>query len=111
MTQSTSHRGLSLSDLDGLAMRAGLLKQFRMFQENEMPIACVIWALAADDVVDRIRSGRFRLKPQEWRSGETPIVVEAIAPFGDSAILRDEIQEELERTRHSATRKQGAQHQ
>lgn len=97
MSQSPKHRGYFISDLEWLVMPAILLKQFRIFHRNEVPAACAIWAQVNEDVAARIRDGQPRLKVEEWRCGDIPVILEAIAPFGNSKRLAEELQQELDR--------------
>ena len=54
------------------------------------PIGVVLWGLVSAEVEARLASGQSRMRPQDWRSGDRPFVVEVIAPFGGAdAMLAD----------------------
>jgi hemolysin-activating ACP:hemolysin acyltransferase len=73
-------------------MPANLLKQLRMLHDEDMLVACVAQALMSQDIAARIRSGQNRLKPAEWRSGKTPVIVATISLFTDKSALKNEEQ-------------------
>ena len=94
MTQSASHKTFFLSDLEWLAMAPIMMKQFRVFYATDKnaesqgqkgasrPIGVVLWALASEEVEERLKAGNAKLRPQDWRSGDRLWVVDIIAPFG-----------------------------
>lgn len=53
-----------------------------------MPVGCVSWAFASDEIEQRMRQGVWRLAPGEWKSGEDAWLMDVIVPFGgqDKAI-------------------------
>ena len=54
------------------------------------PIGVVLWGLVSAEVEARLAAGSARMRPQDWRSGNRPFVVEVIAPFGGAeAMLAD----------------------
>ena len=67
-----------------------LLQQFRIFYASNRPVGVLLWAVASDEVEARLEQGVTRLRPQDWKSGDKPWVVEAIAPFGGpEEMIRD----------------------
>lgn len=97
MTQSKFHRGLFLSDLEAGVMPALLGKQFKIFQHEAQPKAAVLYARVSDEVNARVAQDAWpRLRLADWQSGPHPIVVDAIAPFGDRDAPRVAFQAELD---------------
>lgn len=82
MTQSQTHKQLFISDLEWFAMPAILLEQFRIFYGPQHPVGVALWAYVSDDTHQRLQKGAFKLRADEWKSGEHPWLVELIAPFG-----------------------------
>jgi cytolysin-activating lysine-acyltransferase len=83
LTQSPRHKqAFFLADLEWMAMPPIVLQQFRMFYAKDRPIGAVLWAYVNDEVAERLVSGNARLRPQDWKCGDTAWVVDVIAPFG-----------------------------
>ena len=77
-------------------MPAILGKQFKVYYHEGQPKAAVFWALVNEEVKERIdSSAQPRLRLHDWRSGDIPVVVDAIAPFGDRERFMDEFLTEL----------------
>ena len=97
MTQSKHHRGLFLSDLEWAVMPAILGKQFKLFYHEDQPKAVVFYAMVDEETKERLdRTGNPKLRLAEWRSGQIPYVVDAVAPFGDREQLMVEFGAELQ---------------
>jgi cytolysin-activating lysine-acyltransferase len=82
MSQSATHKGFLVSDLEWMVMTPMLLGQFRLFYEREKPIGVVLWGFVNDEVEARLLTGNARLRPGDWKSGERLWVTDIIAPFG-----------------------------
>ena len=96
MTQSKFHRSLFISDLEWAIMPAILVQQLKFHYHEGQPKAAVFWALVSEEVKERIdSSAQPRLRLHDWRSDDIPVVVDAIAPFGDRERLMDEFLKEL----------------
>jgi cytolysin-activating lysine-acyltransferase len=91
LTQSPRHKqAFFLADLEWLAMPPILLQQFCMFYAKERPIGVILWAYVNDEVAERLAAGNARLRPQDWKCGDTLWVVDVIAPFGGTdEMLKD----------------------
>lgn len=97
MTQSADHRGLFLSDLEWSVMPALLGKQFKIYHHEGQPKAAVFWAMVDEDTHARLKTTvNPKLRLSEWRSGTIPVVIDAIAPFGNREKLKAEFLKELE---------------
>lgn len=82
LTQSPVHKQLFISDLEWFVMPAVLLEQFRIFHGEQHPVGVALWARVSEDTDARLRSGAFKLRPDEWKGGDIPWLIELIAPFG-----------------------------
>ncbi|MEM1198379.1 MAG: toxin-activating lysine-acyltransferase [Pseudomonadota bacterium] len=82
LTQSSAHKGFFISDIEWMIMVPVMLQQFRLFYDKDKPVGVVLWAKISEEVEDRLMAGNTRMRPQDWKSGETLWVVEIIAPFG-----------------------------
>jgi cytolysin-activating lysine-acyltransferase len=91
LTQSPQHKqAFFLADLEWMAMPPILLQQFRMFYAKDKPIGVILWAYVNDEVAERLTAGTTRMRPQDWKSGDTLWVVDVIAPFGGTdEMLKD----------------------
>jgi cytolysin-activating lysine-acyltransferase len=81
MTQSPLHKHFALADLEWMVMPSLLLEQYRVFRDNERPVGVAFWAFVSEEVEDKVKQGRGRLRPDEWRSGDRGWLVELVAPF------------------------------
>ena len=87
-----------------------LLQQFRTFYATDRPIGVVLWASVSDEVAERLAQGKTKLRPQDWKSGDTLWVVErlprtrsqcdrnrsgVIAPFGGAEEMVKDLKEKV----------------
>lgn len=82
MSQSPVHKQMLISDLEWFAMPPILIEQFRIFNGPQGPVAVAFWARVSEETDARLRDGAFKLRPDEWRGGDIPWLIELIAPFG-----------------------------
>lgn len=96
LSQSPLHRHLFLSDLEWVLMPPMLLGQHRLWRTPaQMPAGFAVWAFLSEDVARRMETGAAsRLRPDEWRSGDKPWLLDIVAPSGGS----NEMLAELKRT-------------
>ncbi len=95
MMQSPQHRHLLLSDLEWRAIPAIALQQYRLVQRNGAPAGFVSWALVSEEVEQRLQESEFRLKPQDWKSGERVWIVDVVAPPQQAPVLIEKVKAEL----------------
>lgn len=91
MSQSQVHKSMFISDLEWMVMPCVLLEQFRIYYGPKSPAAVAIWATVSDETDQALREGRSKLRPDEWKNGDNPWLIELIAPFG----AQDEILDDL----------------
>ena len=82
MSQSKLHKNMFISDLEWMVMPAVLLEQFRIYMGPNSPAAVAFWAFVSKETDQALRDGRAKLRPDEWRGGDIPWLIELIAPFG-----------------------------
>src|SRR5688572_12483265 len=95
MSQSPLHKNLFLSDLEWKVMVPVMLQQFRLFYDQQNPVGVIFWAYVNDEVAQTLASGDKRLRPQDWRSGDTREVVVIIAPFGGAEEMMKDLREKV----------------
>ncbi|MBX9803520.1 MAG: toxin-activating lysine-acyltransferase [Caulobacteraceae bacterium] len=82
MSQSPIHKQLFIGDLEWFAMPAIVLEQFRIFHGPNTPAAVAFWAYVSEETEKRLQSGADKLRPDEWKGGDRPWLIELVAPFG-----------------------------
>lgn len=82
LTQSPVHKQLFIGDLEWFVMPAVLLEQFRIFNGPQHPVGVALWATVSEETENRLISGAHKLRPDEWKNGDRPWLIELIAPFG-----------------------------
>jgi hemolysin-activating ACP:hemolysin acyltransferase len=84
LMRSPQHKHYSLADLEWLVLPAVLSGQYRIAQAQQAaavaPIAVIIWASVSAEVDQRLSdlSAPARLRPDEWRSGNIPWLMELV---------------------------------
>ncbi|MFC5373613.1 toxin-activating lysine-acyltransferase [Brevundimonas faecalis] len=90
MSQSPIHKQLFIGDLEWFAMPPVLLEQFRIFYGPNSPAAVALWAMVSEETEQRLEAGAHKLRPDEWKGGDRPWLIELVAPFGaQDEILAD----------------------
>ncbi len=82
LTQSPVHKQLFIGDLEWFMMPPLLLEQFRVFHGKQHPVGVALWARVSQETDQRLRSGAFKLRPDEWKGGNIPWLIELVGPFG-----------------------------
>jgi hemolysin-activating ACP:hemolysin acyltransferase len=96
LMRSAAHKHYSLADLEWLVLPAVLSGQYRIAQAKQSgvaaPIGVVLWASVSADVDQRLSdlSIPARLRPDEWRSGDVPWLMELVCDARlQPALLKD----------------------
>ena len=84
-----------MTDLEWLVLPPVMLKQFRIFRRDRIPVAFASWAYLNEDAARRLTNGSRRLKPQDWKSGEELWLIDLIAPFGGADGIIKELREKV----------------
>lgn len=89
LLQSPAHRYFFLADLEWLIYPPVQLRQFKLYMNEERPVAYVSWALLSEDAEQRFLASR-RLAPGDWRTGDRAWMIDLVAPFGGAdAVFTD----------------------
>ncbi|MGE5506576.1 MAG: toxin-activating lysine-acyltransferase [Actinomycetota bacterium] len=80
-----SHKHLFLTDLEWLVLPPLVLRQFRLWRQEDRPMAFASWALLSEEAEGRLMSGVRRLKPADWNGGDRAWLVDVVAPNQDVA--------------------------
>jgi cytolysin-activating lysine-acyltransferase len=96
LMRSAAHKHYSLADLEWLVLPAVLSGQYRIAQAQQSgvaaPVGVALWASVSADVDQRLcdLSAPARLRPNEWRSGEIPWLMELVCDARiQQALLKD----------------------
>ncbi|MCH2546747.1 MAG: toxin-activating lysine-acyltransferase [Alphaproteobacteria bacterium] len=86
LSSSPIYKQLHISDLEWMVMPPMLLNQFRIFKDGKQPIGFALWAYLSVEVETRMlqenKNGEeFRLKPEEWKSGDRLWLIELVSPY------------------------------
>lgn len=97
--QSPRHRHLLLADLEWRVIPAIALKQYRLVQHKGLPGGLpggfVSWALVNEEVEAQLRQPDFRLRPQDWKSGDRVWIVDVAGPAEKDPARLDKLKQEL----------------
>lgn len=98
LSQSKDHRDGFIADLEWRVMPPVALGQFKIWTRRTpaggaQPVAYASWAFVSDRVAAKLKDGRGRLAPADWKSGSNKVIVDVITPFGG----RKEVIKELEK--------------
>jgi len=86
LSQTASHKHLTLGDLEWAVMPAILLNQFQIFYNEKQPVAVAMWALLSEEkeklLTAQIEANKpARLDPVAWRSGDRLWLLDLVSPF------------------------------
>ena len=84
LNQSQTHRHFSISDLDWIVAPAVGLGQYRVFRTANKPIGVAFWAFVSAETDDKLQKGAGRIRPDEWKGGESLWLIELVAPFANA---------------------------
>jgi len=80
---SPVHRDWTVSDIERLIVPPMRLGQFVVLRKRDHIFAYGSWALFGDMAEDGYVTGRRKIQPEDWRSGDRLWAVDVIAPHGD----------------------------
>jgi len=95
MMSSPAHKHLFLADLEWLAAPAVLMKQFRIYNKQNVPLAYASWAFLSEEAERRLTSGVRRIPPSDWNSGERAWLIDLVAPFGGAEEFLADLKEKV----------------
>ena len=80
-----SHKHLFLTDLEWLVVPPLMLRQFRLWRQDDRPVAFASWAFLSEEAEARVLGGSRKLKPAEWKCGDRAWLMDVVAPSPESA--------------------------
>ena len=87
---ASSHKHLFLTDVEWMIIPPMTLNQYKLYMKEEAPLAYASWAFVDEETEKRLLSGRVRLAPKDWKSGERLWLIDLVAPFGGGKdVLKD----------------------
>lgn len=90
MMMSQTHKHLFIGDMEWLLTPPIMLKQFRIWRNNNIPFAFASWARLNEESEQRLLSGNRRLSPADWNNGDKAWLIDLVCPHGDpEPVLRD----------------------
>lgn len=96
MISSDLHITYKLKDIRDIFMPAVDANQFRIYHNKEgFPVGFICWAFLSDDVDKLYAEGKYKLKPQDWNSGQNGWIIELIAPFGHGKQIISELRRKI----------------
>src|SRR5574343_1498135 len=96
MISSDLHITYKLKDIRDIFMPAVDANQFRIYHNKEgYPVGFICWAFLSDEVDKLYGEGKYKLKPQDWNSGENGWIIELIAPFGHGKQIISELRRKI----------------
>ncbi len=84
MQNSPLHRQVLIAELEWMVIQPMMLNQYRIHRKEKKPVGVVFWAKVDDEVHERLKQGAFKLRPNEWQSGENYWIIDVLAPLGNN---------------------------
>ena len=95
MTKSPKHQFVFAKDFDWLVTPAIINEQYHIFTDKkQQPICYVSWANISPNIKNRFLTGKIRLSPFEWDSGDTTWIIDIVSPFEPAANYVKKLKEE-----------------
>lgn len=94
-SQSPAHKHLFIADLEWLILPPVQLKQFRLWENEGRPVAFISWAYIGEEVEGRLKEGTNKLRPNDWKSGDSVVIMDIIAPFGGAKNMLAQLKEQV----------------
>lgn len=95
MMMSQTHKHLFIGDMEWLLTPPIMLKQFRIWRNNNIPFAFASWAYLNEDSIQRLKSGNRRLSPADWNNGEEAWLIDMVCPHGDPERVLQDLKENV----------------
>ncbi|NRA87444.1 MAG: toxin-activating lysine-acyltransferase [Rhizobiales bacterium] len=95
MQHSLIHRFYHITDIDQLFLPPIHLNQFRTYRKGSDLIGLVTWGWFSQDVEDNYLSGKYTLKPHDWKSGKNLWLMDFLAPFGHAKHIANDIKKNI----------------
>ncbi len=89
MASSGTHRYHYVQDLNWMVFPAVALSQYKLVRNGkDETVGFISWALVSDEVLQRIRNGAVKLRPEDWKSGDSAVVMDAVGSVEPGRLLQ-----------------------
>jgi cytolysin-activating lysine-acyltransferase len=95
MMKAPYYKHLFLNDLEWLVLPAVKLRQMRIFRDENMPLGYISWANISEEVENRLLEGIYRIKPNDWNSGDRVWIIDNINLTGRNIQFLKSLQENV----------------
>ena len=95
MLRSQIHKHLFITDLEWLIIPPVMLKQMRIFRNQNTPIGYISWASLTQEAEERFLKGNARISPKDWNAGDRLWIIDFISPFGAGNQFLKLVQEQI----------------
>jgi len=82
MSQSDTHQNWTVDQVRRCIIPPVNFNQCAGIVEDGYLMAWVSWGFLSEEKADIFLEGKYSLQPEDWRSGNVLIFMDAIAPFG-----------------------------
>jgi cytolysin-activating lysine-acyltransferase len=93
---SGAHQHLFVADFQWAVLPPLALRQYRLFRnDKDQVVGYASWALLNDEAQERVKKHGFKLRPNEWKSGEHAWLADIVAPFGGAEQMARQLKRQL----------------
>ena len=86
MSQCTRFKNMRLGGIQRLILPPMRLGQYKIYSDKEVPIGYASWALLSDELSEGYRNNTYKIKAQDWNSGDNLWLVNVLCPKGGGSI-------------------------
>ena len=95
LARNPIHRGYSIDDFQTRVIPALSMNQFRLYRNQDRPLALMTWAFLSDELDERLRHEEYDLKTEDWNGGDHLWFMDFVAPFGHGKLVIDDFTENV----------------
>ena len=86
MSQCTRFKDMRLSGIQRLILPPMRLGQYKIYSDKEVPIGYASWALLSDELSEGYKNNTYKIKAQDWNSGDNLWLINVLCPKGGGSI-------------------------
>ena len=87
MSQCTRFKDMRLSGIQRLILPPMRLGQYKIYSDKEVPIGYASWALLSDELSEGYKNNTYKIKAQDWNSGDNLWLINVLCPKGGGSIV------------------------
>ena len=91
---SDIHKTCSISDIQAWVIPPLKLKQYRLYEDKDIPLCYVSWAFLDAETMNRYINNTFTLTDKDWNKGKSLWLTNIVAPLGGAIKALVRIDEE-----------------